>query len=103
MYTICHTPTRIYNSSDKKQRKHKYAINKPVPQTEPRCKKYQVIETVKLENMRDRIAKYERAEKKIRLLSSWGLRSTKSSLGVLRGILETLDDLYGDDAFDKEE
>ena len=53
--------------------------------------------------MRDQIAKYERAEKKIRLLSSWGLRSTKSSLGDLRGILETLDDLYGDDAFDKEE
>lgn len=101
MFAICRTPTRIYNSSDK-QRKHKYVINKPVPQTEPRCKKYQVIETVKLKDMRDQIAKYERAEKKIRLLSSWGLRSTKSSLSDLRGILETLDDLYGDDAFEDE-
>lgn len=92
MVTVCLTPIRIYNSSDKRS----------TPKFKSRNKKYQVIETVKLDDMRCQIAKYKRAEKKIKLLTSWGLRATESSLSDLRGILETLDELYGDDAFDED-
>ncbi len=91
MLTLSYTPTRIYNSSNKKPRN---------PESRP--KKYQVVETVQLEQMRYQIARYKQSEKKIRLLTSWGLRATESSLSDLCGILETLDELYGEDAFDDE-
>lgn len=91
MLTLSYTPTRIYNSSNKKPRN---------PESRP--KKYQVVETSQLIQMRHQIARYKQSEKKLRLLASWGVRSTESSLHDLRGILETLDELYGEDAFEDE-
>lgn len=100
MLAISYTPTRIYNSSDKKKRGHKYAIN-PKPEVELKSKKYQIVETVKIERMRGEIDKFKCAEKKLKLLTTWSLRSTKSTLSDLHEILGTLEELYGDDAFDE--
>jgi hypothetical protein len=55
-----------------------------------------------MEQVRAQISEYKRAQKKIQMLTAWSLRSTQSSLTNLQEILETLEDLYGDDAFDEE-
>jgi hypothetical protein len=49
--------------------------------------------------LRKQVEKYKNAQKKIKTLTEWNLRSTKSSLKDVQDILETLEDLYGDSAF----
>ena len=53
-----------------------------------------------MEKVHEQIAKYKRAQKKIQMLTAWSLRSTQSSLTDLQNILETLEELYGDEAFE---
>lgn len=62
--------------------------------------KYKVVETVRMEKIHEQIATYKRAQKKIQMLTAWSLRSTQSSLTDLQNILETLEELYGDEAFE---
>ena len=94
------TPLRIYSTADKdpmkkrvSPRKHRYVINKPDGE----------VDTVELHRLREQVAKYRRGQAKLKRLASWNLRSTKSSLRDVQETLETLDDLYGDLAFDEEE
>lgn len=93
-------PLRIYNTSDdnsmKKRvcrKKHRYVINTPSNE----------IDVVELHRLREQIAKYKRGQAKLKRLARWNLRSTKSSLKDIQETLETLEDLYGDEAFDEEE
>ena len=89
-------PLRIYNTADKdpmkkrvNARKHRYAINTP--------------DVVEIHHLREEIARYKRGHAKLKRLARWNLRSTKSSLRDVQETLETLEDLYGDLAFDDEE
>ena len=93
-------PLRIYNTADKdpmkkrvNARKHRYAINTPDA----------TIDADELHRLREQIAKYKRGHAKLKRLARWNLRSTKSSLRDVQETLETLEDLYGDLAFDDEE
>ena len=84
MTTICIRPIPIYNTQNKKR-----SIIRPISTiTEPELMK-----------LRKQVEKYKNAQKKIKTLTEWNLRSTKSSLKDVQDILETLEDLYGDDAF----
>jgi hypothetical protein len=84
MTTICIRPIPIYNTQNKKR-----SIIRPIStNTEPELRK-----------LREQVEKYKNAQKKIKTLTEWNLRSTKSSLKDVQDILETLEDLYGDDAF----
>jgi len=84
MTTICIRPIPIYNTQNKKR-----SIIRPIStNTEPELMK-----------LRKQVEKYKNAQKKIKTLTEWNLRSTKSSLKDVQDILETLEDLYGDDAF----
>jgi hypothetical protein len=94
------TPLRIYNTTDKdpmkkrvSPRKHRYVINTPSGE----------VDAVELHRLREQIAKYKRGQAKLKRLARWNLRSTKSSLRDVQETLETLEDLYGDLAFDEEE
>jgi hypothetical protein len=89
-------PLRIYNTAEKdpmkkrvNARKNRYVINKP--------------DTDELHQLREQIAKYKRGHAKLKRLARWNLRSTKSSLRDVQETLETLEDLYGDLAFDDDE
>jgi uncharacterized Zn finger protein len=89
-------PLRIYNTADKdpmkkrvNPRKLRYVINKP--------------DADELHHLREQIAKYKRGQAKLKRLARWNLRSTKSSLRDVQETLETLEDLYGDLAFDDDE
>jgi|MDSX01.1.fsa_nt_gb hypothetical protein len=84
MTTICIRPIPIYNTQNRKR-----SIIRPIStNTEPELRK-----------LREQVEKYKNAQKKIKTLTEWNLRSTKSSLKDVQDILETLEDLYGDDAF----
>jgi len=89
-------PLRIYNTAEKdpmkkrvNARKNRYVINKP--------------DADELHQLQEQIAKYKRGHAKLKRLARWNLRSTKSSLRDVQETLETLEDLYGDLAFDDEE
>ena len=93
-------PLRIYNTADKDPmkkrvnvRKHRYVINKPSGE----------VDDVELHRLREQIAKYRRGQAKLKRLARWNLRSTKSSLRDVQETLETLEELYGDLAFEEEE
>jgi len=50
--------------------------------------------------LRKQIVKYKTATEKMKLLAGWNLRSTKSALKDVQEMLETLEELYGDEAFE---
>ena len=115
MIALACAPTRIYNTAEKKSenkgkedehrrhwrqhstgtsvRPHRFAMEK-TPET-PK------IEDTNIEELREEIVKYKNANQKMKVLAGWNLRSTKSALKDVQGILETLDDLYGEEAFEE--
>ena len=110
MISLTSAPTRIYNTVEKKVKKneqrhwrqhstgtsvrpHRFAMEK-TPET-PK------IEDSNIEELREQIVKYKIANKKMMVLAGWNLRSTKSALKDVQEMLETLDELYGDEAFEE--
>jgi len=112
MIAIACAPTRIYNTAENKVKKNKDrhwrqhstgASTRPhrfdmepksltsVPEPEPE----------NIERLQEQIVKYKIATHKMKVLAGWNLRSTKSSLKDVQEMLETLDDLYGDEAFEE--
>ena len=110
MIALACAPTRIYNTVEKKEKKikerhwrqhstgasfrpHRFAMGK-IPET-PK------VEDTNIDNLREQIVKYKIANKKMKVLAGWNLRSTKSALKDVQEMLETLDELYGEDAFEE--
>ena len=114
MIALACAPTRIYNTVEKNNenkvkkikerhwrqhstgasfRPHRFAMGK-IPET-PK------IEDTTMNDLREQIVKYKIASKKMKVLAKWNLRSTKSALKDVQEMLETLDDLYSDEAFEE--
>ena len=110
MIAIACAPTRIYNTAERRVKRdggrhwrqhstgtsvrpHRFAMEK-TPET-PK------IEDSNIEELREQIVKYKIANKKMKVLAGWNLRSTKSALKDVQEMLETLDELYGDEAFEE--
>ena len=114
MIALACAPTRIYNTVEKNNeskvkkikerhwrqhsagasiRPHRFAMEK-IPET-PK------VEDTNIEELREQIVKYKIANKKMKVLAGWNLRSTKSALKDVQEMLETLDELYGDEAFEE--
>lgn len=55
---------------------------------------------IMIKKLEKQVTKYREAQRKIKMLTKWSIRSTQSSLKDVQDILETLEDLYGDEAFD---
>ena len=106
MIALACAPTRIYNTAEKKNevkvknnkerhwrqhstgassRPHRFAMETPK------------VEKVTDADLREQIIKYNVANKKMKQLAKWNLRSTKSALKDVQEILETLDELYGEE------
>jgi hypothetical protein len=58
-------------------------------------------EIVRIRELESDVKKYKDANEKLKKLAEWNLRSTKSALKDVQEILETLEDLYGDEATPK--
>lgn len=87
MFAICATPVRVYNSVEKK------------PEAAPRHKR-SIRDTEEIRKLQKKVTKYETTNKKLKKLAEWNLRSTKSALKDVQEMLELMEDLYGDDAFE---
>jgi hypothetical protein len=104
MFAISATPVRVYNSVEKKPedaprrnpKRHwrQHAIN-------PRMPTVDRSQNVRVRELEKKLEKYENAGEKLKRLAGWNLRSTKSALKDVQEILETLEDLYGDEATPK--
>ena len=55
----------------------------------------------RIKKLESDVKKYKDANSKLQKLAEWNLRSTKSALKDVQEILETLEDLYGDEATPK--
>ena len=110
MIAIACAPTRIYNTAENKvktnkdrhwrqhstgasTRPHRFAMEPKSLKSKP--------EPENIERLREQIVKYKIANHKLKVLAGWNLRSTKSALKDVQEMLETLDDLYGDEAFEE--
>jgi predicted RNase H-like nuclease (RuvC/YqgF family) len=87
MFAISATPIRVYNSVEKK------------PEAAPRRKR-SIRDTEEIRKLQKKVTKYETTNKKLKKLAEWNLRSTKSALKDVQEMLELMEDLYGDDAFE---
>jgi len=54
-----------------------------------------------INDLQEQIVKYKIATDKMKVLAGWNLRSTKSALKDVHEMLETLEELYGDEAFEE--
>jgi hypothetical protein len=54
----------------------------------------------KIQELERKLDKYEKVNEKLKMLAGWNLRSTKSALKDVQQMIETLEDLYGDEAFE---
>ena len=60
---------------------------------------YRILrDTEEVDKLKKQVTEYENTNKKLKKLAEWNLRSTKSALKDVQEILETIEDLYGDQA-----
>lgn len=90
MVVLSITPIRIYNTSNNESKRPKRVRMRSVKVDD---------EVVKL---RHQIVMYKHERAKLRRLAEWNLRSTKSSLKDVQDTLEILNDLYGDEMYEKD-
>jgi|UniRef100_A0A6C0J0U1 phosphoenolpyruvate-protein kinase (PTS system EI component) len=96
-------PTRIYNSVSNEDRpKHwrqhpgrvvrrrVYAVNSPKVNED----------TLKIKKLEKEVDMYKKAHHKMKMIAQWSLRSNEAALSDSRSILHTLEELYGDEAFE---
>ena len=102
MFALACAPTRIYNSASNEEkpkhwrqhpnrvRRRVYAVNSPRVNED----------TVKIKKLEKEVDRYKKANKKLRMIASWNLRAAQSAFKDSENILQILDDLYGDDAYE---
>ena len=95
-------PIRIYNTAPNEEkpkhwrqhpnrvRRRVYAVNSPKVNED----------TVKIKKLEKEVDRYKKANKKLRMIASWNLRAAQSAFKDSENILQILDDLYGDDAYE---
>ena len=102
MFALACAPTRIYNSASNEEkpkhwrqhpnrvRRRVYAVNSPKVNED----------TVKIKKLEKEVDMYKKAHHKMKMIAKWSLRSNEAALSDSRSILHTLEELYGDEAFE---
>jgi phosphoenolpyruvate-protein kinase (PTS system EI component) len=95
-------PTRIYNTAPNEEkpkhwrqhpnrvRRRVYAVNSPKVNED----------TVKIKKLEKEVDMYKKAHHKMKMIAKWSLRANEAALSDSRTILHTLEELYGDEAFE---
>lgn len=97
MIAIACTPTRIYNSVSNEE-KPKHWRQHP---NRVRRRVYAVNEdTLKIKKLEKEVDMYKKAHHKMKMIAKWSLRANEAALSDSRSILHTLEELYGDEAFE---
>ena len=120
MIALAYTPTRIYNTTENKpvERKrkhwrqyasgisprkpgtisHNYGIN---PKIRPEVHEIPCKEKdARIKELEEENRRYKVSYKKMQLLASWNLRSNKSAMKDINNIIEIMEDIYGETAFE---
>ena len=122
MATLC-TPFRIYNTSSDQPKKNRKAklqaavtrVNKehkrkhwrqhsrePVEmRTHNFAMTPQTTDTECVKQLREQVQLYRTATTKMKTLALWNLRSTRSALKDVQEMIDVIEDLYGETAFEK--
>lgn len=122
MATLC-TPLRIYNTSNdhsKKNRKEKLdaAVTRVNKERKVRHWRQYTREPMEMrthnfamsphtteadcvKQLRDQIAIYRNTTRKMKTLALWNLRSTRSALKDVQEMIDVIEDLYGEAAFEE--
>ena len=122
MATLC-TPLRIYNTSSdhsKKNRKKKLdaAVTRVDNERKGRHWRQYTREPMEMrthnfamsprtteadcvKQLRDQIAIYRNTTRKMKTLALWNLRSTRSALKDVQEMIDVIEDLYGEAAFEE--
>jgi|TARA_B100000767_G_scaffold146664_1_gene138203 hypothetical protein len=53
-----------------------------------------------MDKLRQEISKYRIAQAKVKTLSTWALKTSRSATKDLEHILEIIDDMYGEEGFE---
>ena len=97
MIAIACAPTRIYNTASNEE-KPKHWRQHP---NRVRRRVYAVNEdALKIKKLEKEVDMYKKAHHKMKMIAKWSLRSNEAALSDSRSILHTLEELYGDEAFE---
>ena len=97
MIAIACAPTRIYNSVSNEE-KPKHWRQHP---NRVRRRVYAVNEdALKIKKLEKEVDMYKKAHHKMKMIAQWSLRANQAALTDSRTILHTLEELYGDEAFE---
>lgn len=102
MFAICATPIRVYNSVEKKPEaapKYRHWRQRAMNPEMPRVSRCQ---DVTIRQLTSQITEYKTANKRLKMLALWNLRSTRSALKDVEQMLEVIEDLYGEESFEEE-
>ena len=109
MFAIARAPTHIYNTIKKNDESKPTRSGRHWRQHSGRTvhrqnfamsPKEPTNDTVKIEKLEREVDRYKKANKKLRMIASWNLRAAQSAFKDSENILQILDDLYGDDAYE---
>jgi uncharacterized membrane protein YgaE (UPF0421/DUF939 family) len=97
MIAIACAPTRIYNTASNEE-KPKHWRQHP---NRVRRRVYAVNEdALKIKKLEKEVDMYKKAHHKMKMIAQWSLRANQAALSDSRTILHTLEELYGDEAFE---
>ena len=102
MIAIACTPTRIYNSvSNEEKPKHWRQHPNRVRRRVYAMNSSKVSEdALKIKKLEKEVDMYKKAHHKMKMIAQWSLRANQAALTDSRTILHTLEELYGDEAFE---
>jgi hypothetical protein len=99
MYAICATPIRVYNSVEKKPEaapKYRHWRQRAINPEMSRVNHCQCQDAT-IRQLTNQITEYKMANKRLKTLVQWNLRSTKSALKDVEQMLQIIEDLYGEE------
>jgi hypothetical protein len=113
MFSITHKPAfTIYNTTSEKEppkKSNRHWRQYSSGSSERPCMKFAMTPKPKT-LMRDRVVeleleieKYKKVNSKLKLLAGWNVRASKSTLKDSQEMLDIIEDLYGDEAIEKQE
>lgn len=57
-------------------------------------------DTLRIKKLENEVDMYKKAHQKMKMIATWSLRANEAALSDSRTILHTLEELYGDEAFE---
>ncbi len=107
MFSITYTPAHIVYNTQKKTEKNRKNGKDHDRQSTPKRNVFAITPPVKtlmrdyVEELELQVDTYKRLNSRLKLLANWNVSATQSALKNSQDILELVEDLYGDNAFEE--